>query len=54
MTLITGERYYNQHFDKLSKLTNTNLEIIPFCHNLIERIVNSDVVISRSGGNYII
>lgn len=49
MTLITGERYYNQHFDKLSKLTNTNLEIIPFCHNLIERIVNSDVVISRSG-----
>ena len=47
--LITGNKYYNEHKDKLLSLVDDYFEVIPFTNEIIKLINEASVVVSRSG-----
>lgn len=51
--LITGNKYYSENKEKISKLNRYPLSIIPFSDNIYNEILDSKLVVSRSGATTI-
>lgn len=51
--LITGNKYYSEYKEKISKLNRYPLSIIPFSDNIYNEILDSKLVVSRSGATTI-
>ena len=51
--LITGNKYYSENKEKISKLNRYPLSIIPFSDSIYNEILDSKLVVSRSGATTI-
>lgn len=50
ITVITGEKYYNEVKDKIKK---NNVYVIPYTQNIFYHLLNNQIIISRSGSSSI-